>query len=131
MHSFTYLSFLYSSLLQFILTFFIHSFTYTLINRSFILVFINSFIFNHSILFYLFIHSHLFIWSFFIHPFIVIITCLICWYVYLFICIQSPRFKNFDSSRNFLNPTLRAHLWPNSDDSLCHVIDSGKIFGST
>ena len=40
---------------------------------------------------------------------------------------QSPRFKNLDSSRNCLNPTLR----PNSDDSLCHVIDGCKIFGST
>ena len=42
---------------------------------------------------------------------------------YLF--ILSPRFKNFGSSRISLNPTLR----PNSDDSLCHVIDSCKIFG--
>ena len=40
---------------------------------------------------------------------------------------QSSRFKNFDSSRNSLNLTLR----PNSDDSLCHGIDSCKIFGST
>ena len=29
-----------------------------------------------------------------------------------------------------LNPTLRPNLRPNSDDSLCHVIDSFKIFGS-
>ena len=28
------------------------------------------------------------------------------------------------STRNSLNPTLRHNLWPNSDDSLCHVIDS-------
>ena len=35
--------------------------------------------------------------------------------------------KTFDSGRNSLNQALR----PNSDDSLCHVIDSCKIFGST
>ena len=45
--------------------------------------------------------------------------------------LQSPRFKNFVSSRNSLNPTLRPNLRPNFDDSLCHVIDSCKIFGST
>ena len=39
----------------------------------------------------------------------------------------SPRFKNFGSSRNSLNPTLRPNLRPNSDDSLCHVIDSCEI----
>ena len=44
---------------------------------------------------------------------------------------QSPRFKNFGSSCNSLNPTLRPNLRPDSDDSLCHVIDSYKIFGST
>ena len=43
----------------------------------------------------------------------------------------NPRFKNFGSSRKSLNPTLRPNLRPNSDDSLCHVIDSCKIFGST
>ena len=37
---------------------------------------------------------------------------------------QSPWFKN-------LNPTLRPNLRPNSDDSLCNVMDSCKIFGST
>jgi len=41
------------------------------------------------------------------------------------------RFKNFGLSRNALNPTLRPNLRPNSDDSLCLVIDSCKIFGST
>ena len=44
---------------------------------------------------------------------------------------RSPRFKSFGSSRNSLNPTLRPNLRPNSNDSLCHVIDSCKIFGST
>ena len=44
---------------------------------------------------------------------------------------QSPRFKNFGSCRNSLNPTLRPNLRPNSDDSLCHGIDSCKIFSST
>ena len=39
----------------------------------------------------------------------------------------SPLFKNFGSIRNSLNPTERPH----SDDSLCHVIESCKIFGST
>ena len=43
---------------------------------------------------------------------------------------QSRRFKNFGSSQNFLNPTLRPDLRPNSNDSLCHVIESCKIFGS-
>ena len=42
---------------------------------------------------------------------------------------QSPRFKSFGSSRNSLNPTFRPNLRLNSDDSLCHVIDSCKIFG--
>ena len=50
--------------------------------------------------------------------------------LYLLI-LQNPRFKNFGSSRNSLNPTLRPDLRPNSDDSLYHVIDSCKIFGST
>ena len=45
--------------------------------------------------------------------------------------VQSPRFKSFGSSRISLNPTLSPNLIPNSDDSLCHVIDSCKIFGST
>ena len=45
--------------------------------------------------------------------------------------LLSPRFKNFGSSRNSLNPTLRPNLRPDSDDSLCHVIDSCKIFGLT
>ena len=44
---------------------------------------------------------------------------------------RSLRFKNFDSSRNSLNPTLRPNLRPNSDDSLRHVIDSCKIFDPT
>ena len=44
---------------------------------------------------------------------------------------QGPRFKNFYSSRNSLKPTLRPNLQPNSDDSLCHMIDSCKIFGLT
>ena len=43
----------------------------------------------------------------------------------------SLRFKNFGSSHNSLNPTLRHNLRPNSDNSLCHMIDSCKIFGST
>ena len=43
----------------------------------------------------------------------------------------SPRFKNFGSSRNSLNPTLGPDLRLNSDDNLCHVMDSCKIFGST
>ena len=48
------------------------------------------------------------------------------------VSFQSSRFKNFDSSRNaLLKPTIRPNLRPNSDDSLCHVIDSCKIFGST
>ena len=47
------------------------------------------------------------------------------------VLLQSPRFENFCSSRNSFNPTFRPNLWPNSDDSLCHVIDSCKIFGST
>ena len=46
---------------------------------------------------------------------------------FFWISVQSPRFKNFGSSGNSLNPTLR----PNSDDSLCYVIDSCKIFRST
>ena len=45
--------------------------------------------------------------------------------------LLSPRFKNFGSCHNLLNPTLRPNLRPNSDDSLSHVIDSCKIFGST
>ena len=49
----------------------------------------------------------------------------------LFEMFKLHRFKNFDSSRNFLNPTLRPYLRPNTDDSLFHVIDSCKIFGST
>ena len=49
----------------------------------------------------------------------------------LFEMFKLHRFKNLDSSRNSLNPTLRPNLRPNSDDSLCHVIDSCKIFGST
>ena len=44
---------------------------------------------------------------------------------------QSQRYKNFGLSRNSLSPTLRPNLRPNSDDSLYHVIDSCKIFGST
>ena len=44
---------------------------------------------------------------------------------------QSQWFKNFGSSRNSLDPTLRPNLRPNSDDSLCHVIDSCEILGST
>ena len=40
---------------------------------------------------------------------------------------QSPRFKSFGSSLNSLNAALRLNLRPNSDDSLCHVIDSYKI----
>ena len=44
---------------------------------------------------------------------------------------QSPRFKSFGSSRNSLNLTLRPNLRPNSNNSLCHRIDSCKIFGST
>ena len=43
----------------------------------------------------------------------------------------SPLYKNFGSSRNCLNPTLRPNLRSNSYDSLCHKIDSYKIFGST
>ena len=43
----------------------------------------------------------------------------------------SPRFKSFGSSLNYLNPTLRPNLRPNSNDSLSHVIDSCKILGST
>ena len=43
----------------------------------------------------------------------------------------SPRFKSFGSSLNSLNPALRPNLRPNSDDSLCHVIDSCEILGST
>ena len=42
----------------------------------------------------------------------------------------SPRFKNFGSSRNSLNPTFRPNLWFNSDDSLCYVIISCNIVGS-
>ena len=42
---------------------------------------------------------------------------------------QSPRFQNFGTSRISLNPTQI--FLPNSDDSLCQVIDSCKIFGST
>ena len=34
-------------------------------------------------------------------------------------------------SRNSINPGLRLNLRPNSKASLCHVIDSSKIFGST
>jgi len=47
------------------------------------------------------------------------------------LCSQSPRLKNFGSSRNSLNPTSRPNLQLNSDDSLCQVIDSCMIFGST
>ena len=43
----------------------------------------------------------------------------------------SPRFKSFCSSRNSVNPTLRPNLRPNSNDSMCYVIDSCQIFGST
>ena len=43
--------------------------------------------------------------------------------------LQSPRFKNFGSNRNSLNLTIRPDLQPNSNDSLCHMIDSCKIFG--
>ena len=43
----------------------------------------------------------------------------------------SPRFKSFGSSLNSLNAALRPNLRPNSDDSLCHVIDSCEILGST
>ena len=48
-----------------------------------------------------------------------------------FIYILSPRFKNFGSNRNSLNTTLRPNLRPNSDDSLCCLIESCKIFGWT
>ena len=40
-------------------------------------------------------------------------------------------FKNFCSSCNSLNPTLRPNLRPNSDDSLRHVVAGCKIIGST
>ena len=43
----------------------------------------------------------------------------------------SPRFKSFGSGRSSLNPALRPNLRPNSDDSLCLVIDNGKTLGST
>ena len=49
----------------------------------------------------------------------------------VFFIHSAPAIQNFDSSRNFLNPTLRPYLRPNTDDSLFHVIDSCKIFGST
>ena len=50
----------------------------------------------------------------------------ICWVAH-----PSPRFKSFGSSLNSLNAALRPNLRPNSDDSLCHVIDSCEILGST
>ena len=43
------------------------------------------------------------------------------------ICYQSPRFKSFGSGRIFLNPALIFNIRLNSDDNLCHVIDSGEI----
>ena len=33
-------------------------------------------------------------------------------------------------ARDSFNPTFRPNLQPNSEDSLCHEIDSCKIFGS-
>ena len=48
--------------------------------------------------------------------------------------VQNPLFKSFGSSLNSLNAALRTSLRPNSDDSLwslCHVIDSCEILGST
>jgi len=42
---------------------------------------------------------------------------------------QRPRFKNFSSGRNSLNPALKPNLRPNSDNSLCHMIDSIEILG--
>ena len=44
---------------------------------------------------------------------------------------MNPLFKSFGSGRNSLNPALRPNLRPNSDENLCHVIDSYKILGST
>ena len=38
---------------------------------------------------------------------------------------------NLNPQINFLNPTLRPNLQPNSDDSVCHVIDRCKNLGST
>ena len=43
----------------------------------------------------------------------------------------SPWFKHFCLSYNSLNPTVRPNLWPNSDNSVCHMIDSCKIFSLT
>ena len=40
-------------------------------------------------------------------------------------------FKGFCLGINSLNPALRPNLRANSDNSLCHVIDSCKILGST
>ena len=44
---------------------------------------------------------------------------------------MNPLFKSFGSGRNSLNSAVRPNLRPNSDENLCHVIDSYKIFGST
>ena len=43
----------------------------------------------------------------------------------------SPWFESFGSGRKYLNPALRPNLRLNSDDSLCHLIDSCEILGST
>jgi len=122
------------------LYFYIFYFSFLFYSRfTFSFTFFHLFIlFIHIIIFIIFLFIHLCILSHiypsFIHPYFnssLLSLYIHSWYVYLFICILSPRFKNSDSSRNFLNPTLRVHLRPISDDSLCHVIDSGKIFGST
>ena len=41
--------------------------------------------------------------------------------------LQSPWFKSYGSGRYSFNPALR----PNSDDSLCDMIDSCEILDST
>ena len=41
---------------------------------------------------------------------------------------QSPRFKSFGSGRNSLSPALKLYLRPNTDDSLCYVIDNSRSY---
>ena len=47
--------------------------------------------------------------------------------IFIVIAFLSPQFKSFCSGRISINPALR----PTSDDSLCHMIDSFVILGST
>ena len=48
-----------------------------------------------------------------------------------YIHISEPAIQKLWLEPYFLKPDFKAKPSPNSNDSLCHVIDSCKIFGST